>query len=75
MWLQIRAFLTLVLWDWVAVASTRYVVAQSDWSIPLAAVTTILWIYGVRFANQPKVRMVTITLGTIVGTWLGIRWP
>lgn len=69
------ALITFLVWDWITTAGTRFIVDQSYWSLPLAAITTLLWIYGVKLSLETKGVVPFIVVGVVVGTWLGITWP
>lgn len=69
------ALTTFLVWDWITTAGTRLIVDRSLWSLPIAAITTVLWIYGVKLSLEEWKVIPFIVVGVVVGTWFGITWP
>lgn len=65
--------LTILVWDVAGVAYTRLVVAQSDWSLPLAAGITGLWWLGIKWSQERWVYGLAAVIGAVIGTWIGMR--
>ena len=72
---QTTAFAIVTVWDWIATATTRLVVVQSDWAVALAAVITVFWFYGTKAALDAKTRMWVVVVASALGTWLGMKVP
>ena len=69
------AFIVFFIWDWLATAGTRLVVDLSYWALPLAAATTLLWIYGTKLVVERPGIIPYILAGVIAGTLAGIKVP
>ena len=61
-------------WDWLATAGTRLIVEGSLFSLVLAAITTVMWVYGVRVVQGKGIIGVAV-VSAILGTWLGLNVP
>ena len=74
MWRQIHTFLVFFAGDALGSLGIRLVVQQSQWAVLEAALSGLLWVYGVRLAAQ-KGTTVAAIVGIVMGVELGILIP
>ena len=74
MWRQIHTFLVFLAGDLLGTLGIRLAVQQSQWVVLEAALSGLLWVYGVKLAAQ-KGTTVAAVVGIVVGVELGILIP
>ena len=62
-------------WDYVATVGVRVTAAESLWAVPLAAIYTAFWFYGVRVVANKRAYAAVVILAAVLGTWAGITFP
>ena len=67
-------FFLFISWDWLGTASTRLIADGSLLVMPLAVVTAVMWVYGVKMCDNKRVVPIAI-ISAVLGTWLGLNFP
>lgn len=74
MWFHLRTFLLFFAGDALGALGIRLVNMQSQWAILEAALSGLLWVYGVKLAAQ-RGTTVAAVVGIVAGVELGILIP
>lgn len=68
-------FGVVLVWDWVATASVRYIAAGDLTAVPLAAVLTAFWWASVSNVKKDWQGGVVAAVAASIGTALGLYIP
>ena len=72
---HVLIFALFTAWDYIATVGVRFTAAESVWAVPLAAIYTAFWFYGVSVVASKRAYAAVVTLAAVVGTWAGITYP